>query len=260
MDPTAVVVAGQALTGPPASAPIAGAISAGADLKIVATEYQKSPFAIVSLAESGIAGPEDLVGKSIGVSAFNTVTFETFLDRNGLSTADVGVVNYNFDPSPLINGEIDGLLGFANDEPVSLGAQGIATDTLVLSDNGYDVLSNAYIVQASVLEDERQRAQLVALLAGIVRGWSDVIADIAGLTPTLLEQYAAELEIDPEIGVSIVEATTELMIGDKSVDDVFTLDSTTVASTIEILAAEDNPLDASAFDTTVMDEVRASLA
>lgn len=257
VDPTAVIVAGKALTGPPSAASIAGAITAGADLKIIATKYQKSPLAIVSLASKPITSVADLAGTTIGVSEFNTVTFETFLSLSGMTSGDLNVVPYNFDPTPLVNGEIDGLLGYINDEPTSLAAQGVETSSLLLADFGYDVISNAYVADGKTLADPTARAQLVALLAGIVQGWTDVIADPAALTPPLLEAYAAELDIDPAVGISIVTATNGLILGDGAVGDIFRLTQAKVDLTLSLLAKEQTAMDASAFDLTLMDDVYA---
>jgi ABC-type nitrate/sulfonate/bicarbonate transport system substrate-binding protein len=259
VDPTASVVAGKALTGPPAAAPAAAAITKGADLKIVATKYQQQPLAIVSLASNPITTVADLKGKTIGVDEFNTVTFDTFLSLNNMSPGDLKVVPYNFDPSMLSGKHVDGLLGYVNDEPTSLGAKGFQTHSLVLSDNGYDVISNAYVVDSAALADAKRRAQLVALFTGIVKGWTDVIADPAGLTPGLLAKYSPTLGISSALGIATVKATCGLIKGSGSVADIYAITPATMQNTISVLAVQKSKLAASDFDLTFMQDVQKSL-
>jgi ABC-type nitrate/sulfonate/bicarbonate transport system substrate-binding protein len=105
-----LVASGESLIGITDPISVAPAIvNEGAPLKIIATTYQKNPFSILSLADgANIATPADLVGKRIGVQAGNETLFNALLDVNGIAPEDVTVVPVEYDPSPLITGDVDG--------------------------------------------------------------------------------------------------------------------------------------------------------
>ena len=63
----AVVAAGKAFIGISTPDIAASAILKGAPNIIIGAEYQKNPFAVMSLATKPISKPEDMVGKKIGV-------------------------------------------------------------------------------------------------------------------------------------------------------------------------------------------------
>lgn len=143
----------------------------GADLVIIGAQYQKSPVTILSLAESPLKTPQDLVGRKIGVAGTDTPGLEAFLAINDLAQDQVEFVPSQYDPAVLTAGQVDGLYCFYNDLPVALDVQGIEGHSMLLADFGYDPMSQTYTVLRSSLEDETTREQLVRLLRGDARGW-----------------------------------------------------------------------------------------
>jgi ABC-type nitrate/sulfonate/bicarbonate transport system substrate-binding protein len=259
IDPLVPVVAGKAFVSAPSAASVAGAIKQGATLTIFATDTQKQPSAIISLAAKPLKTPADMVGKKIGVNSATLVSFNAFLAANKIDTGKVQVVPYNYDTSILTGGSVDALYGYSYDEPVTLGLQGQQTETFLFSDFNYNVLNNAWTVPSSVLKDTQQRAQVVALMAGLVKGWTDVINDPTGLVPGLLDKYCKELSIDPKLGIAAAKATGALIQGGGSLKNIYGLTPELIKGTIAGLAQQGSTLTEANFDTTVMDDVRASL-
>ena len=103
-----VVVAGKALVGMNNPHTTAAAVAKGADLKIIGAQYQKNPFAMMSLAKSPIETPKDMYGKKIGVQAANETLWATFLKANKLDALKIIKVPVQFDPTPLAQGTVDG--------------------------------------------------------------------------------------------------------------------------------------------------------
>src|SRR5215469_10058065 len=55
----------------------------GGDIKILGTQYQRSPTVIVSLPQKPIRTLQDLPGKTIGIPSDTTSLWQLFLARNG---------------------------------------------------------------------------------------------------------------------------------------------------------------------------------
>jgi len=99
-------------------------VSQKAPFKIIGTQYQKSPLGIVSLKKNGIREPKDLVGKTVAVPPANVVTYEAFLTINGIDKEKVRRVPYQYDPTPLLLGEVDATLDFVTNVPYTIQLKG----------------------------------------------------------------------------------------------------------------------------------------
>src|SRR5262245_61348139 len=73
------LVARKALFGISSPDLVASAVVKGAGIKIVGVEWQKNPFALVSMASKPINTPQDMIGKKIGVQALGESIWAAFL-------------------------------------------------------------------------------------------------------------------------------------------------------------------------------------
>ena len=90
----------------------------GAPVKIVAPVLQTNGFAIISLEDSAIASPKDLVGKKLAVQpgTAQTTLLDAILASNGIDKGKVDVIN--IDPGAfvgaLLEKKVDAILGGAD--------------------------------------------------------------------------------------------------------------------------------------------------
>jgi ABC-type nitrate/sulfonate/bicarbonate transport system substrate-binding protein len=190
-----VVAAGKAQIGSSSVDSIAAANDAGADFRIIGAAFKKSPYSIVSLGDSPIETPEDMIGKKIGVAAANQNQFDLFLEINGIDPADVEVVPVQFDPSPVANGEVDGQLVYSINEPGQLNVQGIETYTMLFADYGFDVLTDVYYATPETIAENPEL--LASFLRATKTGFETLFEDPdLGVTLTT-ETYGPDLGLDP---------------------------------------------------------------
>ncbi|WES62813.1 ABC transporter substrate-binding protein [Microbacter sp. GSS18] len=204
-----VVASGQADVGSASVDSVAAAVEAGADFKIIAAAFKKSPFSIVSLAETPIETPEDMIGKKIGVAAANQSQFDLFLEINEIDPADVEVVPVQFDPSPVANGEVDGQVVYSVNEPGQLNVQGIDTYTMLFADFGFEVLTDVYYVTPDTIAEKGEA--LAAFLSATSDGWDALFADPQLGVDLTLETYGADLDLNGDQQLLQVAAMQELM-------------------------------------------------
>jgi ABC-type nitrate/sulfonate/bicarbonate transport system substrate-binding protein len=92
-------------------------VEKGAPLAIIGTQYQKSPVGVISLASSNIVSPKDLIGKTVACPPLSKNAFNAILAIAGIAQDKIRVVPYTFDPTPLIDGNVDAVIDFVTQIP-----------------------------------------------------------------------------------------------------------------------------------------------
>lgn len=93
----------------------------------LASLYAKFPPTIIAKAESKINKPQDLKGKKLGLPLYGTnlLAAKAILKKAGVAESDVQLVDIGYTQIPsLTSGKVDAVVGFANNEPVKLRANG----------------------------------------------------------------------------------------------------------------------------------------
>lgn len=90
--PTTVVLGGKAMVGMAGADVVAAAVLKGAPFKIFATQYQKSPYIIMSLASDPVKTPQDLIGRKVGVASEDLPSFDAFLGIAGVDKTKIHTI------------------------------------------------------------------------------------------------------------------------------------------------------------------------
>jgi ABC-type nitrate/sulfonate/bicarbonate transport system substrate-binding protein len=181
------VVSGSALVGISAADYTAAAVEQGAPFKILGVAMQKNPFVVASLPANPVNEPADLVGKRIGMALANTPVLQALCSLNGVDIEGIDIIPTQYSAQPLLAGEVDCLLCWETDLPVSMTMQGVESLTMLLADFGYSVHSQTYIATEDSLAN--RRGELVALMSGEVRGWEAYREDTDAAAELTLEMY-----------------------------------------------------------------------
>ncbi|MBO6883162.1 MAG: ABC transporter substrate-binding protein [Marivita sp.] len=174
--PESTIIAGRAdlaLTTPDTT--IKAIVDQGAPFKIIGAQYQKNPIGIVSLASNPINEPKDLIGKTLAVPPVNVISVNAMLALNGIDPADVNIVPYAYDPTPLIQGEIDASLDFTTNVPYTISQQGVEATSFLLYDFGFTIYNDTVVVTEETLATKR--AELVSWLRASRKGWDENFKD-----------------------------------------------------------------------------------
>jgi ABC-type nitrate/sulfonate/bicarbonate transport system substrate-binding protein len=253
-----VVAAGKAFIGISSPDITGPAVLQGAPLVIVGAQYQKNPFAIMSLASNPLKTPQDMIGKKIGVQSTNLAVWKSFLKANGIAESKITVYPAQFDPSPLAEKKCDGWFSFITNEPIELAAQGVKTTTFLLNDFHYPLVSETYMVQKSALSNTADRAKLKGFLTAEIKGWRDSLKTPSEGPTLSVKTYGANL------GNKIPEQTEESVAQNKlildartAVQGIFTITPEQITENLATLAISGTKLAPSLFDTSVLDEIYA---
>lgn len=228
-----------------------------APLKIVGTKFQKNPFTILSLADGGdIATPEDLVGKTIGVQAGgNETLFDALLEVNGIDADEVTKVPVEYDPSPLVDGEVDGFLAYLTNESITVQSQGIEVTNLPFADNGLPFVAESVIATEETIAEEPEKVK--AFLEAEILGWQDAVADPEAGASLAVEEYGSDLGLEMGKEVEQAEVQNGLIVTPEVEENgLFTISEDLVEANMDTLSAAGIEVEAEdLFDLSLLTEL-----
>lgn len=228
----------------------------GAPLKIIGATFQANPFTILSLKEGGdIATPDDLKGKKIGVQDSNLTLFNALLAANDIDPAELTIVPVQYDPAPLVNGEVDGFVAYLTNEAISVEMAGIPTTNLPFADNGLPFVAETITVTDDTIAGSRE--MLKAFLVAEIKGWTDALNDPQAGADLAIEKYGVDLDLDPAKTLAGAEAQNKLIVSAETEENgLFTISEDLQKLTIDSLAGAGIVLDAAdLFDMSLLAEV-----
>ncbi len=238
-----------------------------APLKIIGATFQKNPFTILSLTDGGdIATPDDLKGKKIGVQDSNASVFAALLAANDIDPSEVTIVPVDFDPTPLINGEVDGFMAYLTNEAITVEMAGYEVTNLAYAENGLPYVAETFSVTDQYLAENKDL--LKAFLIAEIKGWTKTFTEPVDDTVTKVTEHynesaaAGDLtfgELDPAKVAAGIEAQAKLISTEETeANGLFTISDDLKTQTLASLKASGWELTADQlFDTTIIDEIYA---
>lgn len=192
IDPIQEVLDGKADFALSDSATLIQARAAGKPVVAVASVLQRSPLAVISLAENGIARPEDLAGHTISVvdggalAVYNTLLHTQDIDSSTVDT----VPRTSFGVDPLTNGEVDGLVAWVINEGVAVQELGFEPQYILMSDYGVDMYDFVLFTTETMIEENPDVVR--GVVDAVRSGAQDVVDDpVQAIKHTIT--YNAEL-------------------------------------------------------------------
>lgn len=134
--------------------------------------FQRFPIAIVSKESAGISTPADLVGRNIGLPGFfgaSYVGYVGLLSANGLTQEQVNTSEIGFTQiEALLTDQVEAIVGYANNEPIQLQAQGQAINILYVADY-VDLVANGIVTNEETIANQPELVEgfVRALLRGL---------------------------------------------------------------------------------------------
>ncbi|MEO5899311.1 MAG: ABC transporter substrate-binding protein [Ilumatobacteraceae bacterium] len=249
------VSSGKALVGISAPDTVAAAIAQGGKLTIIGAQYQKNPFAVMSLASNPIKTPQDMYGKKFGLQSANQTVWDAFVAASGIDDSKIVKFPAQFDPTPLVNKECDCWFSFITNEPNLLKEQNIDTFSFLLADFGYPLVSEVLVVAADSITSKAD--ELKAFLKGEIMGWHDVYKDPAKAADLTVNVYGKDLGLTADEQQLEVRSENELIwTDDTKANGIFTITDALIAKNVETLGKAGLTITAEAlFDMSLLEAV-----
>lgn len=143
--------------------------SSGQPVVGVAVVFQKNPYVYVSLKDTGIKRPEDLVGKRVMVPDDAEVLHQALLRKLGIAPASVTRVSYERDTAPLLNGDVDAQLVYRTGLGLAFEQTEDELNWMWIEDYGIQFYADTIVTTEALTEND---SDLIArFLAATMHGW-----------------------------------------------------------------------------------------
>ena len=162
-------------------------------VKAVLMVYDRPPFAIVTVAKTGIAKPKDLEGRVLGAPAPDGAyaQWKAFVKENGIDASKVKIENVGFpvrEPM-LANGDVDAITGFSFSSYFNLQLRGVKPEdikVMLMADYGLVLYGNAIMVNP---EFAAANPEVVAkFVRATIKGVQDTVKDPDGAIDSVMKR------------------------------------------------------------------------
>lgn len=161
---------------------IAGGIQAmlgraqGIPVVYAATMYQKFPVAVISLESKPVKSPADLKGRTIGLPGLFGDSYwglKAILYANKIDESQLNLKPIGFNQVPqLVQGQVDAIVGYLNNDAVLLRQQGKQVVTLPVYDY-FDLISNGIITNEDTISKHPELVR--GMVKAFLRGMQDTL-------------------------------------------------------------------------------------
>ena len=185
---------------------VLAASAQGKPIVAIAVIFQRTPFVYVSLKDSGIERPQDLIGKRIMVGSDGKMQHQALLKKLGIDPDTIELIPYESDVTPLITGQIDAHLVYRTGTGLAFDETGYELNFIWVDDYGIRLYADTIITTEQLVQ---QNPELVErFLRATLKGWRYAIENPAEAVDMTL-QYDPTL--DKEVQLRMMEAQTPLI-------------------------------------------------
>jgi NitT/TauT family transport system substrate-binding protein len=187
------------------------------------------------------------------MATINQPILDALASFNDFDASGVEVVPYQYDPAPLVNGEVDCIMCWLTDLPIAMTMAGVDNTTMLLADFGYKVHSQTYIATTDSIETKRD--QVLGLLRAEIKVWQDFKADPDGAAELTVARFP-DLGLDLEAQKLQATEQLELMFSPLTDEKGFLyFDEASVEENVATLAALGVTVSPDVWDTSLLDEI-----
>jgi NitT/TauT family transport system substrate-binding protein len=210
-DPVAEVAAGNAEFGVSGAAAMLLGRAAGKSVVGTTTIYQKNPLVLATLKSRSLTQPADLIGKKVMIDTqgYDGAIFAAMFVKMGINpTTQVTIVpRADFSDNPLINGEVDAIDVFLENQPVKLERQGHPVNLISPSDYGVDLYANVIFTTEKRIAEEPDVVE--RFVRATLRGAQDAVNDPVGSVDLMLERSS---DLDRASEIESMRASLPLIV------------------------------------------------
>ncbi len=158
----------------------------GKPLVVLGAIFQHSPYILLSLKDSNIQSPSDLVGKRVMVGENQGAEeFKAMIQNEGIALKQVKLLTQSWQLQDLIDGKVDAISAYFSVEPNLLRAQGIQPNILHSANYGIDFYGDTLFT--SLNELEQNPARVAAFLKASLKGWAYALAHKTEMADLILQ-------------------------------------------------------------------------
>jgi NitT/TauT family transport system substrate-binding protein len=188
----------------------------GLPVVYVAAWFQKYPIAVVSKVSRGITKPADLAGKVVGIPGFfgaSYVGWQALIDSAGLRPDQMTLQEIGFTQAEwLSQDQGDAVVGYTNNEPIQLAAQGTPVNVIKVSEYA-NLASNGLMTNETTIAQQPEVVR--GMVKALVRGLADTIEDPGAAYETSKKYVEGLAQADESTQKQVLAASIEMWKADR---------------------------------------------
>lgn len=158
----------------------------GKPLVVLGAIFQHSPYILLSLQESNIQSPSDLVGKRVMVGENQGAKeFKAMIKNEGIAVDKINFVTQSWQLQDLIDHKVDAISAYFSFEPNLLRAQGIEPNIMHSINYSIDFYGDTLFTSRQELQANPKR--VAAFLKASQQGWAYALQHKAEIADLILE-------------------------------------------------------------------------
>lgn len=161
----------------------------GIPIKVIATVFQRSPLAVLSLASKPIKSVKAMEGKTVAVATSNRPLVQNLLRDAAVDPRSVNIVPSSPDPSALVSGQIDAYVGYSTNQGVMLQTRGVEIFALNAHELGIPETAGTIYAREDFLAANRDL--VVRFLRASIAGWQWAMAHKDETAKLMVDKYGA---------------------------------------------------------------------
>jgi len=168
----------------------------GHPVVVLAQIFQHSPGVLVTLKESGIFSPYEIVDKkmmmpldAIGNAPIQAMILVTLGDMNRIT-----VVPHTYDNLDLINGKVEAMSAYLSNEPFRLKQQGMAVNIIDPHSYGIDFYGDNLFTTEKEIKVHPERVK--KMIRATLKGWEYALEHRDEIIDLILTKYNPDLDRD----------------------------------------------------------------
>ena len=160
----------------------------GLPLVVLGSVFQHSPIVLMTLKDSGITTPEQLIGKRIMISTPADIEIILMLLSEGISLKDIKVADHSWNISDLISGKIDAQSAYSTNEPYLLKQNGYEPFIMKPVNYGIDFYGDCMFTNEQEIKDHPERVK--AFWDATRLGWEYAMEHPKEIVDIILQKYS----------------------------------------------------------------------
>ncbi|MCB1192940.1 MAG: ABC transporter substrate-binding protein [Leptospiraceae bacterium] len=167
----------------------------GRSIVVLASIFQHSPLAFMSLRKSGINTPEDMIGKKIMFGDDDKAPLISMLQDNGITVKDFDYIPHSFNNNDLINGKVDVMSIYITNEPFYFQKNGLDVNVINPLNYGIDVYGDILITAEEQIQ--KNPTETKNFLSASLKGWEYALQNSDEIIDIIIEKY--DIDADREL-------------------------------------------------------------
>lgn len=168
----------------------------GKPIVALAAIFQRNPQVYMTLQDSGITNPYEMVGKRIMADLLSADEgpLKAMLSAANVAVKDYTLLDQSNDYSLLTQGKVDAIAGYITDQPYYFKKQGIKVNIINPQDYGIDFYGDFIFTSQAELQKHPHRAD--KFLRASLKGWRYALQHSNELIKIIHEKYHSRLSLE----------------------------------------------------------------